>query len=106
MLLCYFVTDGNLKICYKNQTLSTRYLLGIYSVSTLLFRVESWETFAPKIIENYRKLDKNYLETKIQECAIILAQNPHYALSEDRIADIIKHAKKNPIARDSKQTMA
>ena len=36
MLLCYFVTDGNLKICYKNQTLSTRYLLGIYSVSTLL----------------------------------------------------------------------
>ena len=59
-----------------------------------------------QILLKYIELRKKHVKISDKECAIILAENPHYALSEDRIADIIKHAKKNPIARDSKQKMA
>lgn len=59
-----------------------------------------------QILLEYIELRTKHVKISDKECAIILAGNPHYALSEDRIADIIKHAKKNPIARDSKQTTA
>ena len=48
-----------------------------------------------QIILAYIDLQTKYQKITDKKCVIILAQNPHYALSEDRIADIIKHAKKN-----------
>ena len=48
-----------------------------------------------QVILAYVELHKSHVKITDKECAIILAENPHYALSEDRIADIIKHAKKN-----------
>ena len=50
-------------------TLSTRYLLGIY----LTF---SWETFYPKIIKNYRKLDKIILYVSLGNICLSSAYHP------------------------------
>lgn len=48
-----------------------------------------------QVILAYIEIQTKSAKITDKECAIILAENPHYALSEDRIADIIKHAKKN-----------
>ena len=42
----------------------------------------------------YIALRARHARIKDKECVIILAQNPHYALSEERVAAIIKQAKK------------
>lgn len=48
-----------------------------------------------QVVLAYVDLKKTHEKITDKQCVLILAQNPHYALSEDRIEKIIKIAKKD-----------